>query len=150
MPYYESIHSGTLRIQINEQYVWRFCTRHDLRKDFNFKTFCILVEDKLHMHDYSKPMILDNIIMSVFRKHVSRQAAWEYKMRSSIFCGWKWLPARRVITIVFRVLGTPETWLQKSHLFNIHNSELQRSSVSKNSTWQIIEKKSRKCVAALL
>ena len=72
MVFYESVHCGILRIEINEQFIWSWLTQHDKSKNIDVNRLALLCEDELNMHAFCKPLILDEIIMRVYRKYVGQ------------------------------------------------------------------------------
>jgi hypothetical protein len=73
MPFYESIHCavGTLKIEINEQYVWHWLTLNNKDK-FRVKDLCYTIEQKLQDWDWSKALHLDTIILTCYKEHEKR------------------------------------------------------------------------------
>ena len=74
MPFYDSVHTGIIRLQLNEQYVWKVLKRNDLN---DFKTSAVKkiadqVEDELNC--YSGGSInVDDLILKYYRKGINEQ-----------------------------------------------------------------------------
>ena len=73
MPFYESVHVGIFRISINEQYIWKWLTQNNKSKNINVTQLSLMIEDELHLFDFTKPLILNNLIFSVYDNYVSEQ-----------------------------------------------------------------------------
>ena len=71
MPYYDSLHTGYWRVQFNEQYCWKWLRDHDFQfgRGFNVAKLALLVEDRLNMCDFTKPVdvcLLAKTSVSIF------------------------------------------------------------------------------------
>jgi hypothetical protein len=73
MPFYETVHCGLgiLKIEINEQYVWYWLTKHNKEK-FHVEQLCFSIEGALESWDWDRPLHLDSLILCEYTKHVKR------------------------------------------------------------------------------
>ena len=71
MVFYETIHAGILRIEVNEQYLWAWFTKKNINapRHGNFvRNLAYLVEGRLNDWDWTKPLVLEEVISSVYYK----------------------------------------------------------------------------------
>ena len=74
MPYYDSLHTGYWRVQFNEQYCWKWLRDHDFQfgRGFNVAKLALLVEDRLNMCDFTKPVDVNKIIAQEFQTLIQK------------------------------------------------------------------------------
>ena len=71
MVFYETVHAGILRIDFNEQYLWAWFRKKDINppQHGNFvRNLAYLVEGRLNEWDWNRPLILEEVISSVYYK----------------------------------------------------------------------------------
>ena len=69
MVFYECVHTGILRVQFNEQYLWAWLTKHNIDKtNIDVRALSYLVEGEINGWDWQKPMCLNELISSVYYK----------------------------------------------------------------------------------
>ena len=69
MTFYESVHCGIIRCQLNEQYVWKILRRHDLNdfKTSDVKNITLAVEDQINL--FSGGLLdIDQLILKKFHE----------------------------------------------------------------------------------
>ena len=70
MVFYDSIHTGIIRIEFNEQYLWSWLRKKELTPPAgDIRPLCYEVEGQLNGWDWSRPLHLDELISSVFYKY---------------------------------------------------------------------------------
>jgi hypothetical protein len=69
MVYYDTIHAGILRISFNEQYLWLWFRKNNKIPPLqSMEDLSHLVEGRLNEWNWNKPMILNELISTVYYK----------------------------------------------------------------------------------
>jgi len=69
MPFYESVHCGIIRVELNEQYVWKVLRSKELNdfKPDEVKIICYKVEDELNCYAGGR-INVDELIVKYYFK----------------------------------------------------------------------------------
>ena len=64
MPFYESVHCGVWRVELNSQYLWQYLSGKgvQIQGKFDVEQLCYLVEDRLNVQTFNKIINVNAII----------------------------------------------------------------------------------------
>ena len=101
MVFYETIHSGILRISFNEQYLWHWFRTENIEPPQNLmKILSLRIEGRLNDWNWKKSLTLDEVISSVYYKHTHEKQIWKHQTYHTVFY-WRWcVPPNRFGTIM--------------------------------------------------
>ena len=70
MPFYESVHCGVWRVQLNTQYLWQYLSNRgvQIQGNVDVEHLCYLVEDRLNMQTFTKTINVNALIDEELQK----------------------------------------------------------------------------------
>ena len=76
MTFYESVHCGAWRVQLNEQYIWSWLRTtgkqaEDIYHGFDVSKLAYLVEDRLNIHPLTEILNINTIIQEELQKMIT-------------------------------------------------------------------------------
>ena len=68
MVFYETVHAGIIRCNLNEQYVWSWFRKNKIDPPTDIHSLCHLIEGALNEWNWDVPLILNAIISREYYK----------------------------------------------------------------------------------